>query len=345
MQRIIAYVQVSGGGCRGSGGGGHTPALPVLQYLQPSIRGSIATHETHPSRIEQLTFIDPPIHRSPDSLPVRSTPPDVLDMQRVEQHIVQAVERGRYRGPTDPLEYLLHKHCLVRVGDTLYVTLGGMMCFAREPQAVFPRAVIDIGHYRGLEPISTDVLDLRKDIGGTLFDQLGRVEEFLWEHTRHGMTLSDSGFQRIEVHEYPRAVIRELCVNMLAHRDYANFLSAARVQIFRDRIEWVSPGGLPPGVTVDNILAEQVSRNPVIQSILYEAGYVEAFGQGLDEPQRVILNFLRTHGEASPRELRALFPQRAERSVQRDLKGMVDDGLIETVGGSRSLRYRLRSGG
>ncbi|NJL04641.1 MAG: hypothetical protein HC911_06970 [Chloroflexaceae bacterium] len=338
-------------------------------------------HETHPSRIEQLTFIDPPIHRSPDSLPVRSTTPDVLDMQRVEQHIVQAVERGRYRGPTDPLEYLLHKHCLVRVGDTPYVTLGGMMCFAREPQAVFPRAVIDIGHYRGLEPISTDVLDLRKDIGGTLFDQLGRVEEYLWEHTRHGMTLSDSGFQRIEVHEYPRAVIRELCVNMLAHRDYANFLSAARVQIFRDRIEWVSPGGLPPGVTVDNILAEQVSRNPVIQSILYEAGYVEAFGQGLDtvvavlkredlppprfydtgasfivtvfgramdaylngddlglnEPQRVILNFLRTHGEASPRELRALFPQRAERSVQRDLKGMVDDGLIETIGGPRWL--------
>lgn len=102
-------------------------------------------------------------------------------------------------------------------------------------------------------------------------------------------------------------------------------------------------GRVAAGRTVDNILAEQVSRNPVIQSILYEAGYVEAFGQGLDtvvavlkreelppprfhdtgasfivtvfgramdaylngddlglnEPQRVILNFLRTHGEAA----------------------------------------------
>jgi predicted HTH transcriptional regulator len=35
-------------------------------------------------------------------------------------------------------------------------------------------------------------------------------------------------------------------------------------------------------VTVENILAEQASRNPVILSILYESGYVEAFGQGLD---------------------------------------------------------------
>ncbi|NJK81694.1 MAG: hypothetical protein HC914_18165 [Chloroflexaceae bacterium] len=194
----------------------------------------------------------------------------------------------------------------------------------------------------------------------------------------------------MNVHEYPRAVIRELCVNMLAHRDYANFLSAARVQLFRDRIEWISPGGLPPGVTVENILAEQVSRNPVIQAVLYEAGYVEAFGQGLDtvvavlrredmaaprfydtgasfivtvygrspeafssgeemqslnDAQRRILTFLRSRGEAPPREIRALFPDRAERSIQRDLKGMVDDGLLETVGGSRSLRYRIRTRG
>jgi len=57
------------------------------------------------------------------------------------------------------------------------------------------------------------------------------------------------------VHEYPAAVIRELIVNLLAHRDYTNGLSAARVQLFGNRIEWVSPGGLPPGVTVENILS------------------------------------------------------------------------------------------
>jgi ATP-dependent DNA helicase RecG len=66
----------------------------------------------------------------------------------------------------------------------------------------------------------------------------------------------------VPVHEYPAAVIRELIVNLLAHRDYANGLSSARVQLFSNRIEWVSPGGLPPGVTVENILTSQASRNP-----------------------------------------------------------------------------------
>ncbi len=133
-----------------------------------------------------------------------------------------------------------------------------------------------------MAPLSFEVIHLEKDIGGTIFDQIERVEAYLWTNTHHGMTVNDSSIERVEIHEYPRVVIRELVVNMLAHRDYTNILSAARVQIFRDHIEWLSPGGLPPGVTVSNILMVQASRNPAILSILYEAGYVEAIGQGLD---------------------------------------------------------------
>src|SRR5579859_4200078 len=68
---------------------------------------------------------------------------------------------------------------------------------------------------------------------------------------------------------------------MLAHRDYINYMAAARLQLFRDRISWISPGGLLPGITVDTILSLQSSRNPVLCSILYEANYGEAVGQGL----------------------------------------------------------------
>ncbi len=42
------------------------------------------------------------------------------------------------------------------------------------------------------------------------------------------------------------------------------------------------PWGLPSGITVENILVGQASRNPAILTILYEAGLVEAIGQGLD---------------------------------------------------------------
>ncbi len=325
--------------------------------------------------------------RSEDSMPIPETHPGMLDYDKVASHIAGATERGRYSGPTDPQVYLLNRQCLAEVEEKLYVTLAGMLCFGRNTQQVLPRAVIDIGHYRGIRPVSFEVTHLEKDIGGTIFDQLARVEAYLWNNTHHGMTLSETSFQRVEIHEYPRPVIRELCVNMLAHRDYKNQLSSARVQLFRNRIEWISPGGLPPGITVENILFEQAARNRATLSVMYEAGYVESFGQGLDtvvavlereemlapkfhdtgasfivtvygrqlevlqgsdsmlgkltESQRQLFVLIQRRGELTPRELREQLEDRSERSIQRDLKALLESELIEALGGSRSLRYRI----
>jgi predicted HTH transcriptional regulator len=246
--------------------------------------------------VSEPTFIDPPASRSVDSLPVRTTNPSLLDYERVASHIAYAAESGRYSGPTEPEAYLLHKRCLIDFSGDLYVTMAGLLCFGREPQVLFPRAVVDIGQYRDTDAVTYESINLVKDIGGTLFDQLTRVEQYLWANIHKGSKLSDTTFQRVEVPQYPRPVLRELSVNMIAHRDYSNYLSASRVQLFRDRIEWISPGGLPPGVTIENILNEQASRNKVILSILYEAGYVEAFGQGLD----TVVAVLRREGMRAP---------------------------------------------
>jgi ATP-dependent DNA helicase RecG len=231
------------------------------------------------------------------------------------------------------------------------------------------------------------LVHLERGIGGSIFEQLTRVETYLWSNTHHGMTLVEGSLQRSQVHEYPLAVIRELIVNMIAHRDYDNHMSAARVHLFRNRIEWISPGGLPPGVTVENILSSQASRNPVLIGILYDAGYVESFGQGLDtvvaelrresmspptfydtgqsfivtvkgrplelfssdgvfgqlnERQRVIISTIRTVGAMTPRDVSAMFDQTTtQRTIQRDIKELIDAELIITEGKGRAIRYRL----
>jgi predicted HTH transcriptional regulator len=219
--------------------------------------------------------------RSIDGLPIRNTSLDDLDLDRVATHIQQARTTGRYSGPQEPLTYLQRHQCVALLGQALHATPAGILCFGRHPQDYFPHAVVDLGHYRGLEPVSYDVLHLEKGIGGTLFDQIDRVENYLWANIHRGMTVG-AGARRVELHEYPRVVLRELVVNLIAHRDYTNLRSTARVQKLRDRIEWVSPGGLPPGVTIENLLTAQASRNPAIVGVLYQAGLVEAFGQGLD---------------------------------------------------------------
>ena len=241
------------------------------------------------------TFIDPSARSSTDHLPLRGVSPEALDFEKVANHIDQAIRRGRYHGSENPIDYLQESQCVAAIDGTTYATTAGILCFGRNPQAIFPRAVVDLGHYRATEVDSNEVVHLEKNIGDTIFEQIERAELYLWTNTHHGMTLGDSA-RRIEIHEYPRAVIRELGVNMLVHRDYTRSGAAARVHLFRNRIEWVSPGGLPAGITVDNILDEQWSRNPVILSVLYEAGYVEAFGQGLN----TVVNELRGAGMAEP---------------------------------------------
>jgi predicted HTH transcriptional regulator len=241
-------------------------------------------------------ILEPPVLRSFDGLPVRAATLDMIDMEKVAAHIARLVKERQYRGPTDPLMYLHQRRCVCDVGEDTLATLAGLICFGYNPQELFPRAVVDIGHYRGIETVSYEVVHMEKDIGGTIFDQFARVETYLWNNTHHGMTLAEGNLQRVPVHEYPAAVIRELIVNLLAHRDYTSGLSSARVQLFGNRIEWVSPGGLPPGITVENILTSQASRNPAIVTILYEAGYVEAFGQGLD----TVVAELRREGMAPP---------------------------------------------
>jgi ATP-dependent DNA helicase RecG len=337
------------------------------------------------------TSLDITTQRSQDSIPIHGTTPDMLDLNRVAAHIATADEHGRYHGPTDPRTYLHQRHCLVEVDGVIQATPAGILCFGHHPQQIFPRAVVDIGHYRGTEPVSYDVLHLEKDIGGTIFDQLDRVESYLWANTHHGMTITDASSRRIDIHEYPRVVLRELGVNMLAHRDYTNFSSAARIQLLRNRCEWISPGGLPPGVTVENILVAQASRNPAILSILHEAGLVEAFGQGLDtvvavlqreamelpqfedvgsffmvtvfgrpleifydadsyarlsDRQRRILALARSRQEISLRDITALFDSRTtSRTIQRDIKGLIDAGLLTSIGKGRATRYRSGDSG
>lgn len=219
--------------------------------------------------------------RSIDSLPITETGPELLDENRVSAHIARAMERRRFTGDTDPRQYLISRRCLVDVGGDLLVTPAGLLCFGHSPQTVFPHAAVNLIHYRGSEANSLDVIHIERAIGGTIFEQLARLEDYLNKNTHHGMTVR-RGFERVDIDEYPAVVLRELTVNMLAHRDYQDLHSLAHIKLFADHIEWMNPGGLPEGVTIEQLLNVQRSRNPVLFTILYESGLIEGVGQGLD---------------------------------------------------------------
>jgi ATP-dependent DNA helicase RecG len=90
------------------------------------------------------------------------------------------------------------------------------------------------------------------------------------------------GLKREDRMLYPTFAVREALVNAVCHRDYR--LTGRRVEIrqFDDRLEVSSPGGLPGYITLDNIVEDHFSRNPRLVNGLFEWGYIEQLGLGID---------------------------------------------------------------
>ena len=80
--------------------------------------------------------------------------------------------------------------------------------------------------------------------------------------------------------ELPEDALREAMVNAIAHRDYR---SAAKVQvhIFYDRLEIVTPGGLPAGMREEDLGIRSVPRNPLLFGMFHRMGMVEQIGSGI----------------------------------------------------------------
>jgi ATP-dependent DNA helicase RecG len=230
-----------------------------------------------------------------DQSPVVTTTIADLDLDDVARHLERARTTGRYRGQiTECIPFLLEQRAAVDVESTIIPTVAGVLFFGQQPQRILPYATIKLAQYHGDEINSNDVRHI-DEYGGNIRQQIDRVVAYLNDHIERGYVLT-GGAQRQERPQYPPSALRELTVNALAHRDYTVLGSATRVAMFRNRIEWSSPGKLPQGITPDNILEMQFARNPYLAQLLYQAGYVEAYGQGID----TVFNELRAQGLALP---------------------------------------------
>lgn len=90
------------------------------------------------------------------------------------------------------------------------------------------------------------------------------------------------GVDRKKMEKIPEAAFREAIANALIHRVW-DVESQIRVLMFDDKIEVVSPGGLPSGITKDEYLSGKLSvlRNRNLANVFYRLGFVEIFGTGI----------------------------------------------------------------
>jgi ATP-dependent DNA helicase RecG len=87
------------------------------------------------------------------------------------------------------------------------------------------------------------------------------------------------GFFVRDIPAFNEMVIREAVLNALTHRDY-RLAGSIFIRQFPQKLEIVSPGGFPPGITPENLLWRQSPRNRRIAEVCAKCGLVERSGQG-----------------------------------------------------------------
>lgn len=103
----------------------------------------------------------------------------------------------------------------------------------------------------------------------------------LWElvNLRNDRQSYQDGLFMNEIPTFNEGAVREAVLNAVSHRDYRH-PGSVFVRQFPRRIEIVSPGGFPQGITPDNILDRQLPRNRRAADALQRCGLVERAGQG-----------------------------------------------------------------
>ena len=180
-------------------------------------------------------------------------------------------------------EYLLRRKLADRRGHQLLLRRAAELLFARyEPD--HPNAGIRVFRVIGTTRrfgVEHNVEE-RPRIEGNLPTVLDKARTEVGGLLRRPSRLMGTRFQ--EMPEYPDYAWREAMHNAVAHRDYAIQGAGTEIWMFEDRMEVVSAGAFPAGVTLEQVLRlERIhrSRNPRMVRALVDLGYAKDQGEGI----------------------------------------------------------------
>jgi ATP-dependent DNA helicase RecG len=241
--------------------------------------------------------------------PVPDTDFQSLDINRLENYFRVILKRSvPDRADTDGwVQLLLNSDLLVRSGNNVHASVAGLLLFGENPNRRLPQAGVTAIAFPGLEKeyatvdeerIRGPLVSLVSARGRTL--EKGVIDRTVDFVTRNmGSMAWLEGGRRRKKKAFPPEAVREAVVNAVAHRDYAREGTDIEVSLYSDRLEVISPGRLPNGVTIEKMRegVVRVARNELLKEILRDYGYVEHFGMGV---RRRIIEAMRAHNGTEP---------------------------------------------
>lgn len=250
------------------------------------------------SREQQLRLLQDGGLLHIEMLPVSGTSIDDLDGRRFEDYLGRVIEDNAI--PESSNEWLNRYKSLDLIVDTEFspnvASIAGILLFGEKPGQYLPNAGFRVTVYPGTDK---DINATKDEFVDYPFAELRvpknkKKESFkLMEKDFFSLALEfvgrfvseerlDEGYiRRVRFWDYPPEVIRELIVNACIHRDWTK-ANTNRIEIYSDRMEITSFGGLPNTLTLEKVKAgQQYPRNPILTRFARDYGYMDDRGMGI----------------------------------------------------------------
>lgn len=206
----------------------------------------------------------------------------------------------------------------------------GAFLLSEQNNRVTKIAVID-----GVD-LSADFL-AKKEFHGSLIKQIDMTLEYISLLNNKKVAFTGAA-ARLESEDYPSRAIREAIINAYAHRDYS--LSAdIKIEIYDDRMEIFSAGGLPDGLSVEDI-KEGISaqRNPNIVHVLDKINYIENFATGI---RRILASYKDFDKEpnfvVTPNQFKVVLYNKHYALVDDERQGLINNSLKKNLSEAEQL--------
>ena len=235
-----------------------------------------------------------------DVQPVGGTSLTDLDLGRLKDYF-KRVRRQETPADADAAGWtmlLLNTELMVELRDAVIPTgtpvcsVAGLLLFGRNPNRLLPQAGITAAAFVGLEKeysspqrIRGPLVSLWSSGEDGLIELLepgviDRALLFIKQNASSPEAIVDA--VRTEQWHYPPDAVREAIVNAVAHRDYLLGATDIEIMSYGNRLEVISPGRLPNGITPARMRAgTRATRNQLVLDVLRDYGYMEHMGMGI----------------------------------------------------------------
>ncbi len=164
-------------------------------------------------------------------------------------------------------------------------THAAMVLFAKNPLLFMSGAYVQFVSYDG--PTQADEVLWERRSDGDLLTVLRGLDQLALELAGAHPVRVNGLSERI-VYAYPPKALHELLVNAIIHRNYES-TTPVMVNLFSDRLELLSPGGLYGDLTPEQFPQLTAYRNPIIAEAAKVLGFVNRFGRGIALAQSELL--------------------------------------------------------